>query len=261
MTNAVPPSSIDRLYFLYHELRPEGSRYSYVMSPDRFQEQVALFAGMHREAGATLLPEITFDDGHRSDYEIARPILDSYKQRATFFITAGWTERRAGYMNWRELRELHRAGHIIGAHGWSHALLTQCSESQLRSELGDSRKLLQEQLGTAIEAVSLPGGRGNRRVFAACREMGYTQVYTSNPRAEPDPAAPVLGRLNLRGDTRLAWIADLLAPDRKLLRQVIRQDRLKQAGKQMLGDRLYARLWSVINRAETVRETAGADLL
>ena len=39
-------------------------------------------------------------------------------------------------------------------------------------------------------AMSLPGGRYNRHVLTACQQAGYTQIFTSIPRAEPNPAAP-----------------------------------------------------------------------
>jgi len=41
-------------------------------------------------------------------------------------------------MGWQELRALHQAGQLIGAHGWSHALLTHCSASGLHRELVDA---------------------------------------------------------------------------------------------------------------------------
>jgi peptidoglycan/xylan/chitin deacetylase (PgdA/CDA1 family) len=62
--------------------------------------------------------------------------------KARFFITAGWTGKKPGYMGWEELRSLHEAGHSIGAHGWTHALLTHCSEKDLQTELSSARFVL-----------------------------------------------------------------------------------------------------------------------
>ena len=263
MPTPSPSPAAARLFFLYHELRREPSTYSYVMDAAHFEQQVELFAQHHQRPGLGVLPEITFDDGHRSDHELALPILDRHGLQAHFFITAGWTGTRARYMDWPQLQELHRAGQSIGAHGWSHRLLTQCSPADLRTELNTSRKLLEDRLGVPIHTLSLPGGRSNRRVLEACREAGYTQVYTSQPRVEPDPSAPTLGRLNLLGDTTLDWLAGLLAPESRVLRRIMRQDRLKQAGKSLLGDDLYARLWRIVNRAESTEDPAsirGSDL-
>ncbi len=249
-----------RLYLLYHELRREPSTYTYAMDAVRFEQQVRFFAQRPQQPGSGSLPEITFDDGHRSDYELALPVLGRHGLKARFFITAGWTGTRARYMDWPQLGELHRAGHSIGAHGWSHRLLTQCSPTELHTELDTSRKLLEDHLSTSIRTLSLPGGRHNHRVLDACREAGYTQIYTSHPQIERDPGAFLLGRLNLRGDTSLDWLSELLSPESRTLKRIMRQDRLKQAGKSLLGDDVYARLWRLINRAEPSTDAAEADL-
>ena len=115
------------------------------------------------------------------------PILQSRGLTAQFFITVGWTGKKPGYMGWPELRALHESGQMIGAHGWSHTLLTHCSEKDLQTELSSARLTLEDKLGTSITTMSLPGGRYNRRVLAACQEAGYTQIYTSVPRAETLP--------------------------------------------------------------------------
>src|SRR6185437_12879132 len=123
--------------------------------------------------------------GHLSDYEHALPLLQARNLQARFFITVGWTGQKPGYMGWNELRSLHEAGQQIGAHGWTHTLLTHCSDKELATELGQARLTLEDKLGTAITTMSLPGGRYNRHVLAACEKQGYTQVYTSIPRSEP----------------------------------------------------------------------------
>jgi hypothetical protein len=237
-----------QLHFLYHELRPGESQYSYALKRDAFDRQMELFVQMRGAANPGLWPEVTFDDGHASDYEYALPILQSRGLIARFFITAGWTGIRPGYMGWSELRSLHESGQMIGAHGWSHTLLTHCGPEDLNKELSSARELLEDKLGAPITTMSLPGGRSNRRVLAACREAGYTQVYTSVPRAEGTPTGFMVGRLNVRGDMTLEWIRKLLEPGSSTLRSLERQHGIKQAAKALLGDRMYERLWAVLNR-------------
>ena len=93
------------------------------------------------------MPEVTFDDGHISNFEYALPILQSQNLKAQFFITVGWSGRRPGYMGWTELRQMHEAGQSIGAHGWTHSLLTHCNEKDLNFELGNARLTLEDKLG------------------------------------------------------------------------------------------------------------------
>ncbi len=210
---------------------------------------------------ATLFPEITFDDGHVSNYEIALPILAARNLTATFFLTAGWMATREGYMDWSQVRALHAAGQRIGAHGWSHTLLTHCDDAALHTELTTARLTLEDKLGTPITSMSLPGGRFDSRVLAACQAAGYTHVYTSAPHAEP-PALPfLLGRLNLRNTTTVDTLSQLLDTRSGALDRLERQDRWKATLKKTLGDRLYAKLWAVLNRqeAEPAPETEPAS--
>jgi peptidoglycan/xylan/chitin deacetylase (PgdA/CDA1 family) len=241
-----------RLYLLYHELRPGGSEYSYVIDTGLFARHLDLFVKLHAAGsdGLGLWPAVTFDDGHISNYELAAPALQAHGLRAHFFITVGWTGTKAGYMGWDELRALHGAGHTIGAHGWSHKLLTHCDDTQLQKELGGARRELEDRLGAAVTTMSLPGGRYDRRVLAACAAAGYEHVYTSEPRTELLPLGATVGRLNIRGDAQVEWMARLLDPASGVLQGLQRKDRMKAAARRLLGDTLYARLWAMANRHE-----------
>jgi len=246
-----------RLYLLYHEVRTGESWYSYVVETGVFARQVEMFARMRATESAGLWPELTFDDGHISNVEVAAPILQSRGMTARFFITAGWTGTKPDTMDWPEVRSLHEAGHAIGAHGWSHKLLTHCGDRELQTELSKSRLTLEDKLGSSVVTMSLPGGRSNRRVLAACAAAGYTQVYTSEPRAELLPLGATVGRLNILGTMQPEWIAKLFEPDGRVLSELGRQYRMKEAAKKLLGDRLYARLWAMVNRREPGTDGGG----
>jgi len=246
-----------RLYLLYHDLRSTEARYSYVIDTAMFQRHVDLYVQIPQASHPILWPELTFDDGHISNLELAAPILQSRNITATFFITVGWTGKKLGYMGWPELRSLHQAGHTIGAHGWTHKLLTHCSDRELQIELNDARLTLEDRLGVSITNMSLPGGRYNHRVLTACEEAGYSEVFTSIPRVESLPLRTLVGRLNILGDMQPEWIAKLFEPNGKLLSDLGKQYRRKETVKKLLGDRLYARLWALVNRKES--DTDGAE--
>lgn len=234
---------------LYHEVRGGGSEYSYVIDEAMFERHMVLFARLRRE-GNSLSPELTFDDGHISNLRVAAPILAAHELKARVFITAGWTGKRPDFMGWSEVRELAAAGHPIGAHGWSHKLLTHCSDAELETELKTARLTLEDGLGAAVTTMSLPGGRADARVLAACRRHGYSQIFTSEPKAEELPLGDTVGRFNVRGDMQPEWLAELLRPESGVLRRVERQHRLKSLAKSLLGDRLYAKLWALKNSKE-----------
>lgn len=254
------------LPLLYHELRAEASPYSYVLPTSRFAEHLALFARLRRAPASNLLPLVTFDDGHLSNHAYAMPMLQDAGMRAHFFITAGWTGTRAGYMEPQHLRELHDAGHTVGAHSWSHALLTGCSDADLRHELCDTKQALENWIGAPVHSLSLPGGRGDARVLRACREAGYTTVWTSVPGSTRSATEPLIGRYNILAAITDETLAQLLNPASGKLRRAGQISRMKAAAQQALGDRLYARLWAVVNRqqadisdtSDTMPESEGA---
>ena len=242
--------SLHSLYFLYHELRPLRSEYSYVCETAQFERHIDYFIQVRKAESPGLWPEVTFDDGHISNFEYALPILQSWGLVARFFITVGWTGKKPGYMGWRELRSLHESGQLIGTHGWSHTFLTHCAQEDLNKELSGARLMLEDKLGTSITTMSLPGGRYDRRVLAACREAGYTKIYTSVPRAQRVPSGFMVGRLNVRGDMTLEWIRNVLQPGSRTLASLERQYRIKAVAKTLLGDGLYEKIWALLNRKE-----------
>lgn len=235
------------LHLLYHELTEQPTPYGYALTTQRFQTHLEVFK--HAQGSANLFsPILTFDDGHLSNFTLARPLLEQAGLRAHFFITAGWTSRRPEYMNGVQLKALHEGGHHIGAHGWSHKLLTQCSREELRLELVQTRSFLEDLLGAKVSTLSLPGGRYNKQVLDFCRAAGYSQVFTSTPQAT-DPTDALIGRINLRSDATAEILSALLSPSSNLLSRFERSYRMKQAGQRLLGDTAYHRLWSLLNRA------------
>ncbi len=244
------------LPLLYHELRPEPSSYTYATECASFRRHLALFQKLGEDPGM-LRPEITFDDGHMSNFEYALPMLQEQSMAARFFITVGWTSARSGYMGWNELRALHAAGQSIGAHGWTHTLLTHLDTGALDRELRGARETLEDRLATSVISMSLPGGRFNQQVLEACTAAGYTEIWTSIPHAEPFPFGPVLGRLNMRGSMTEAWLERLLQPGTGVLRGLEREQRVKDAAKAVLGDRLYAKVWAILNRQKADSEALG----
>lgn len=240
------------LYLLYHELRSAPADYSYVVSAAAFEQSCELFEHLQDRRAPGLRPELTFDDGHISNYSLALPILQRHNLTATFFITAGWTGQRAEFMGWEELRALVDAGQRVGAHGMTHKLLTHCSSGELNEELRGARLRLEDGLGSPVTTMSLPGGRSNKAVMQACWEAGYEEVFTSLPRAEDSvrPQRSAVGRLNIRNSTSTQWLQQLLSGDGVLLRQLERKQQLKSGVQKLLGDRLYAKIWSIVNRED-----------
>lgn len=65
--------------------------------------------------------------------------------RATFF-TLGWVARRYPAL----IRRIAKAGHEIGFHGMEHRRCDALSEAELRRELADGRRLLEDLSGSPV---------------------------------------------------------------------------------------------------------------
>ena len=235
-----------RLHFLYHEVNPFPSTFSYAIETIALERHIYLISRVAQQQKPNVSVELTFDDGHASDFEFVLPILNARGLTGRFFITTRWTGARPGYMGWREVRCLSEAGHRIGSHGWSHALLTHCSERELHAELRQSRSELEDKLGIPITTMSLPGGRYDKRVLAACGEAGYTKVYSSVPRLEQNASDFVVGRVNMNSNMTIDYIARLLPPESGELARLQTRYRIKELGQRVLGDWMYEKIWHVL---------------
>jgi peptidoglycan/xylan/chitin deacetylase (PgdA/CDA1 family) len=124
---------------------------------------------------------ITFDDGYQSVYEEAWPVLARYGMCATVFLTVGERAKtEAGtrlpplhgrsMLSWAEIREMHSAGIAVGAHTLTHVDLTQAPLNQIETEIRQSKRVIEDALGTSIESLAYPYGRFDQRSLAVARE-------------------------------------------------------------------------------------------
>ena len=238
----------DTLHLIYHNVPATDIPYKYAVSSNLLREHLMIVQEQRPSAG--LKAAITFDDGHRTQFENAFPVLTATGVLATFFVTAAWTDVKMNFMTTAQLRELSAAGHTIGAHGLTHKWLTQCSPSELKRELGEAKQKLEQAVGVPITALSIPGGRYDKRILLACREEGYDSVFTSEPvvNVRRQSGLTIIGRYNVRNTMSCERLRSLLEPESNVFRNEQRLAQLKGWAKIVLGDHLYHRVWSVLTR-------------
>jgi peptidoglycan/xylan/chitin deacetylase (PgdA/CDA1 family) len=77
-------------------------------------------------------------------------------------------------MNWQDLSVLKKEGHYIGSHTVTHSMLaTMGNESDIRRELVDSAKKIEEKLGHFPLTISYPVGSYNEVTMRLSKETGY----------------------------------------------------------------------------------------
>lgn len=107
---------------------------------------------------------INFDDSYKSQYIYAKPILDKYGFKATFFAVCDWIgasdtgENKK--MTWQDIAELQKEGFDIESHTMTHPYLNELSRSELNFELGQSRQCLQDH-GLNVTIFAYPYGDGS----------------------------------------------------------------------------------------------------
>jgi peptidoglycan/xylan/chitin deacetylase (PgdA/CDA1 family) len=237
----------------YHEIAAKPSSYVYSATTAQLAEHLKI---LQRLPDGIPNPGITFDDGHSSHHRYAMPLLEEAGMKAIFFITCGWSGTRPEYMSWKQLSELANAGHQVHSHGWSHALLTHCGLEQLTEELRRSRRELEDRLGRVVDAISMPGGRFNRRVLEACEREGYRRVFVSDPYLAPyiHGGLMVAGRAMVRRTQRESELIGLLRSEhspRSFVRMIFR---LKRMARLALGDRAYHQLWRRLGASEARKQ-------
>ena len=131
---------------------------------------------------------LTMDDGYRSNYTIAYPLLRERGQVATIYVAlepdAHTRNQVAGidsFLDEEELREMSSRGISIQSHTLTHSILTELSEDAVDFELRESRRRLEEILGRPVEHVCFPRGGVDRRVKKAAVAAGYRSASGASP--------------------------------------------------------------------------------
>lgn len=154
---------------------------------------------------------LTFDDGNRSDVDIALPLLEEHGMRATFFVLAD----RIGQpdqLTTTDLERLVDAGMTIGSHGRAHVPWTECDDRQLTAEIAESARDLAAATGRTVDRFACPFGAYDRRVLGALRRHGAARVFTSDRGATP--SRWLTARTSLRAEHRPQDLDDLIAHGR-----------------------------------------------
>jgi peptidoglycan/xylan/chitin deacetylase (PgdA/CDA1 family) len=115
---------------------------------------------------------LTFDDGFKTVFTYAYPVLKRYHLKATFFIA---TENigKAGYMTWSDVREIAEAGFEIGSHSKTHVWLPKLSEAEAREEIFDSKERIENEIRKPVYSFSYPLGGLNEKIVEWVKEAGY----------------------------------------------------------------------------------------
>jgi peptidoglycan/xylan/chitin deacetylase (PgdA/CDA1 family) len=130
MTTLLPIIAYGELQYLTNQLPPSNQYGAYIN------------AGITSSSSTNnKVVILSFDDNRKGDFTYAKPILDKYGFKATFFVICGKTTDK-GAMNWQDIAAMQSDGMDIESHTMTHAHLNTLSQTQLDFEIGGSKQCL-----------------------------------------------------------------------------------------------------------------------
>jgi peptidoglycan/xylan/chitin deacetylase (PgdA/CDA1 family) len=132
---------------------------------------------------------LTIDDGYRSTYEVAFPILRKYGFPATVFLYSDFVGAPDA-LTWPQMKEMEASGLVnIQPHSKTHANLTLRlpgeSEAKyrdrMRAEVDTPIRLIQERLAVPSAEYAFPYGDVNETVVDLLKKQGVRAGVTVTP--------------------------------------------------------------------------------
>src|SRR5437899_9290147 len=218
ITNPVVDQTAQTLIFCYHRLVDKVRYPGTEITPQVFEAQmkelkdrgitvISLQDLLAWKRGEKNIPPrcavITFDDGWKSQYEVAWPIMKKFGYTFTMFI---YTEGGAGAslgggqaITWEMLADMRDNGIDIEAHSATHQDLREGHtimviepgnkrtkkkltgaeyEQWVQNEVVGCKQLLEQRLGIKINCFAVPFGTYNEHVKEIARNAGYEAMFT-----------------------------------------------------------------------------------
>ncbi|MES9939085.1 MAG: polysaccharide deacetylase family protein [Candidatus Thiodiazotropha sp. 6PLUC2] len=205
----------------YHRFGDKGGRLE--VSPQQFQQQLSYLSEngyrvIHLHElynflrGDQVLPKrsvvLTIDDGHRSIFEVAYPILKEFEFPATVFIYSDYMNN--GGLKTKQLLAMKKSGLIsIQPHSKTHSNLAvkKAGEGKaeyakrVREEVRVPSRKLSTELSATPRFFAYPFGDANSRVIDELKAHGLLLGLTVRPAANAAFTYPyLLNRTMIFGD-------------------------------------------------------------
>lgn len=189
----------------YHNFSKDAPVSEMMMRTSEFREQmeyirkegltvISMQEFLEWRFGARDLPAkcvlITIDDGWKSVYTEAFPILKEYKYPFTIFLYTDFLSGRGESMSPTMIREMMKNGATVGSHSVHHyypSSWEKCAEQgeqaytkMVDEELGESRRRLSRSFGT-INTYCYPGGYATQPMLDRIPSYGYAAAFTVVP--------------------------------------------------------------------------------
>lgn len=181
---------------------------------------------------------LTFDDGMRTVYTQALPVLRDFKTPAHLFLTTGavggtnrWATQPVhapsfDMLSWGEIEQLHASDVRIESHTHSHPDLRALDAVRIGIECNAADRLIESRLGRRPRFFAYPYGYRNSQVCDAVRGLYQASVTTELNTLcgmEDRAALPRLDSYYLRAPWVFRRIDDIFPQAYLTLRSMLRK--------------------------------------
>jgi peptidoglycan/xylan/chitin deacetylase (PgdA/CDA1 family) len=203
---AIPDDGVRVSILGYHDLAENLPETAMRIHSSKFRKQMETIRQMGIKVitlneftawkkGEGKLPEtsilITFDDGWKSVYTDAFPILKEFGFPFTIFLYKNYVDGGGKALTLPMIQEMAANGASIGSHSVSHPYpLTVKSfrkkgpdayDAYLRKEMGESKRFLESKFPAKVTTYAYPGGYFTEEMIKLGGEFGYDFMFTVLP--------------------------------------------------------------------------------
>ncbi len=131
---------------------------------------------------------ITIDDGFKSTYTLAYPVLKKYNFPSTLFLYTNFIEKNSGSLTWKEIREMTKNNIEIGSHTLSHCNLLKYKKNEnyetyftrIRREIFLSKEILESKIQGKVKFFAYPYGAYSSTTKDLAIQTGYEGIFNAN---------------------------------------------------------------------------------
>ena len=162
---------------------------------------------------------ITIDDGFKSNFTLAYPVLKKYNFPATLFLYTNFIEKNSYSLTWEEIIEMTKNNIEIGSHTLSHCNLLKYNKDEnyktyldrIRKEIFLSKEILESKIGRKIKSFAYPYGAYSSAIKDLAIQADYEAIVNVNSMNNGLDAHPFsLNRQTIFGQSSLSSFMQIL---------------------------------------------------
>ncbi len=190
----------------YHEFSSTAAETAMLINTARFRKQMQAIKDLAipvipmadfeawKRGEKNLPPKaivLTLDDGWKSVYTEAYPVLKEFGFPFTLFLYKNYVDGGGKALTTEMVREMMQNGASIGSHSASHPYPATIRKFRndgpdafsrfLGNELGESKRFLEEHFSIKANTFAYPGGYYTDEMITLADQLGYQFLFTVQP--------------------------------------------------------------------------------